>query len=242
MNLTSRCRLPVFLLVSVALGPGCDPAAADGAPLVDAAVGRDADPVTGTCVPASGPSDAFVDCVDEVQAAPGASFGHDALPDIVLGPPVGGTPTKGSMDVASLGCEGRITLSWDGPALRDGPGPDFIVFENAFVSGDESFAEPARVLVSADGEQWFGFPCDPTDGWPADGCAGVGPTQATNAAEAADPEAAGGDAFDLADIGVSEIRWVRLVDVTREYYGNETWCAGAAAGFDLDAIAQVAAP
>jgi hypothetical protein len=30
-----------------------------------------------------------------------------------------------------------------------------------------------------------------------------------------------------------------LIDRTAEHYGSQTWCLGAAGGFDLDAIAAV---
>ena len=188
------------------------------------------------------PDDPFVDCLEDFSPAADASFGHDALPDIVLGPPTGGSATMGSLDVASLGCGGRITLAFAGPPVRDVEGPDFIVFENAFLAGEETFSEPGQVLVSADGLDWYAFDCDVDSGWPAEGCAGVGPTTATtteSATETAtDPAIAGGDAFDLADLGLSEIRYVRIVDRTREYYGQQLWCIGGNGGFDLDAIAR----
>jgi hypothetical protein len=117
---------------------------------------------------------------------------------------------------------------------------DFVVFENAFTVGDETFAEPARVLVSDDGVDWYGQPCEPTGTgeWPPPrGCAGVEPVTATDAASAIDPDASGGDAFYLADLGLARAKYVRLVDVTREHYGDERWCAGAGGGFDLDAVA-----
>jgi hypothetical protein len=48
-----------------------------------------------------------------------------------------------------------------------------------------------------------------------------------------DPAAAGGDAFDLADIGVAHARFVRITDSGANTYDGET------GGFDLDAIAVV---
>ena len=47
-------------------------------------------------------------------------------------------------------------------AIVDGPGPDFIVFENPFASAGSStdlFAEPGEVSVSDDGTTWQTFPC-----------------------------------------------------------------------------------
>ncbi|RMG98160.1 MAG: cell surface protein [Deltaproteobacteria bacterium] len=191
-------------------------------------------------------SDPFADCVARFEPAAGVSFGHDALPDVVLGPPVGGGAAGGGMDVASLGCGGRIVLAFDGEGIVDGPGPDFIVFENPFVIGEgpETFTEPGEVAVSADGRTFHTFPCTPSgDGtFPPEGCAGVTPVFAGPDApqiDPTDPTAAGGDAFDLADVGLSSARYVRIVDRTAEHYGDETWCGGAAGGFDLDAIASV---
>jgi hypothetical protein len=57
---------------------------------------------------------------------------------------------------------------------------------------------------------------------------------------ATDPETAGGDAFDLGEVGLRQARFVRIVDVTEEHYGERKWCEGDAGGFDLDAVAAVA--
>src|SRR5690349_4220439 len=188
-----------------------------------------------------GHGDAFADCVDAIASPPEASFGHDELPDIVLGPPIAGAGASGSLDVVSLGCGGTITLAFDPPGIVDGDGDDFIVFENAFPTGDETFAEPAQVLVSDDGVAWLAFGCSPRgDGsWPPWGCAGVTPTQARDEGEAIDPRHSGGDAFDLADVDLGRARFVRLVDRTREHYGEDKWCTGDGGGFDLDAVAAV---
>jgi hypothetical protein len=201
----------------------------------------DEPPVEGTCPDDTGHGDGFVDCVDAFAPADGVDFGHDRLPDVVLGPPLAEAVGSGGMDVASLGCGGAITLAFDPPGIVDGDGVDLVVFENAFAVGEQTFAEPARVLVSEDGTAWHEFACAPAgDGtWPPDGCAGVEPVLATDAAEALDPGRSGGDAFDLADVGLDHARFVRLVDVTLEHYGEDEWCAGAAGGFDLDAVAAI---
>jgi hypothetical protein len=188
----------------------------------------DQPPVTGACAIDSGHDDAFADCVEAFAPGEPASFGHDEMPDIVLGPPVAGPGASGSTDVASLGCGGSITLAFDPPGVVDGDGDDFVVFENAFAVGDESFAEPARVLVSHDGVAWHERECVPSGAgvWPPQGCAGV------------DPD---GDAFDLASYGLPHARFVRLVDVTREHYGDDQWCENAGGGFDLDAALAIGA-
>jgi len=204
----------------------------------DATAADDEPPVEGTCPGDLGHGDAFADCVDAFAPAPGIGFGHDALPDIVLGAPVVPASGSGSTDVASLGCDGRITLAFDPPGIVDGAGDDLVVFENAFATGEQSFAEPAQVLVSDDGVHWLAFGCSPRgDGsWPPFGCAGVTPARA---GDARDPAQSGGDAYDLAAVGLDHARWIRLVDRTRDHYDEERWCEGDAAGFDLDAVAAV---
>jgi hypothetical protein len=158
----------------------------------------------------------------DFSPGPGAGFGQDNLPDIVLGPPAG------TFDVVSLGTGGSITVGFEF-AIVDGPGPDFVVFENAFViSGTvETFAEPGRVEVSADGERFESYPCD-TGAFPFVGCAGVQPTGDADLFSLA-PDTAGGDAFDLADLELTEARFVRIVDTS-------TSGEGTTAGFDLDAV------
>lgn len=199
-------------------------------------------PVEGICADQPGTPDPFADCVESFEPASEVSFGHDAMPEIVLGPPVGGGVDMGSTDVASLGCGGSITLRFDAPWPTDGPGPDLLVFENPFRSGSTTFVEPAQVLVSEDGEDWHAFPCEP-DGnpTPPPGCAGLQPVLAMEPSAALDPTVAGGDAFDLAELGVPEIRYLRLIDRTAEHYGSNTWCVGATGGFDLDAVAVLGA-
>lgn len=188
--------------------------------------------------PASeGDSDPFADSIERFDPHPEASFGHSELPEIVLGPP------GGTLDVASLGCEGEIVLRFDAPGITDGPGADLIVFENPF---DVSFPEPGQVAVSEDGEQWFEFACDPVS---LEGCAGVSVTlaQPDHPESAQDPERAGGDAFDLAALGPDapqRVLFVRIRDRSREYWQAQglNFCdpgQGGAGGFDLDAIAAV---
>lgn len=215
------------LVLTMTCGLGCDTEPGTAEPLE----GEPA--IVGGCETGDHPP-GFAACVDAFAPVDPASFGHDAMPDIVLGPPRPAT-AGGSTDVASLGCGGVVTLGFpDG--VPDGPGPDLVVFENAFEFADGTFVEPAEIRVSDDGETWFAFPCDAAS---TEGCAGVTPTDPGAAMTPRAPDLAGGDAFDLADLGLSRIHWVRLVDRTREHYGDGMWCVGAGAGFDLDAVAQV---
>jgi hypothetical protein len=211
-----------------------------------------------------------VDCLpDGVQNwdSPQGDAGYGALhrPGIVLGPPGASTPTTQSTSVASLGFAGSMTWRLEDVVLEDRPGPDFIVFENAFFHGavpagpDDPyrvFHEPAFVEVSADGLAWHRFPHDRDALAEAAaletidldlrrrlvGLAGITPTFSGNWTVPDDLHAwdeagtggisgAGGDAFDLATVGLAEARFVRLVDTD-----VRNGPAGAAEGFDVDAL------
>jgi hypothetical protein len=177
----------------------------------------------------------FVTGVVAFDAGPCSGFGQSAMPGVVEGPPVGGGDSKGSTDVVSLGVGGSIVLSFAPNAIVDGPGADFVVFENAFYVGgntNDVYAEPGEVSVSDDGVTWSTWPCTATAGNPPYGsCAGWHPVSST--ASPLDYPACGGDGFDLADLGVAHARYVRIVD-----HSGET-CNGTStsAGFDLDAVA-----
>jgi hypothetical protein len=184
------------------------------------------------------PGAPFAVAVAARMPGPGGGFGEDALPDIVLGAPRGAGLSAGSRDVLSLGTGGSITLEL-GAAVIDGPGPDFVVFENPFrILGSPTnvFVEPGHVAVSEDGETWVDFPCDGRVA-PYRGCAGLLPVAAnvdTNTHDPRDPAAAGGDVFDLADVGVSRARFVRITDA-----GGGRMDGAGTDGFDLDAIAVI---
>lgn len=168
-------------------------------------------------------------------AGQGAGFGHEGN---VLGPPEGGGVSAGSLDVLSLGGGGEIVVRLGSPAV-DVEGPDLLVFENPFVtSGMEtvSYVELGEVSVSDDGERWQTFSCA-TEDEEHSGCGGLEPVLAHPDLDVdpRDPAAAGGDAFDLADVGLSEAWFVRVRDLStgRPSLGLENY------GFDLDAVAAV---
>jgi hypothetical protein len=173
-------------------------------------------------------------------AGENAGYNADALPDIVLGPPRGLGNEAGSLDVLSLGSGGEIVLAFGNRSIVDGPGADFVVFENAFWPGGDAsqvFAELAEVSVSEDGETWLSFSCasegDGDGAFP--GCAGWTPTLAYDAETLVplDLEQTGGDGFDLAEVGLSRARFVKLRDLAT------LPAAGTNAGFDLDAVGIV---
>lgn len=173
--------------------------------------------------------------VEVVSFEPGANagFGQDRMPDVVLGPPRGGQTASGSTDVVSLGIAGAIVLRMGRP-LIDGEGADLLVFENPFLfGGTHVFSEPGEVSVSEDGVSFHTFPCA-VDADSPNGCAGFVPVLAGELVDvdATNPATAGGDAFDLADLGLARAWFVRILD--RAASG-----AAPSAGFDLDAVASV---
>lgn len=196
-------------------GPGSDAASADGA--------VDAGP------PGPGP---FADRVVSFKPGPNAGFGQDRLPGVVLGPPQGGGDASGGLDVLSLGKEGCIVLEFTDIAAVDEPGPDLLVFENPF----GGFLETGVVSVSADGVAWKEFPCaanDMANRFP--GCAGTHAVYSSpeNGIPPTDPARAGGDPFDLRDVGLARATFVRVCDSGANTY------AGVSGGFDLDAVVVV---
>jgi hypothetical protein len=226
---------PALALAALGVATGCgDPG---GLSPVD--LGEPGDPVA---CDASAPATRTASCVLSVAYGPGAGFGQDRFPDVVFGPPQGGGPRKGGTDVLSLGAGGHIALGFGGGVIVDGPGPDFIVFENAFdiptkahPEGDPAkpFAELGVVAVSDDGETWRSFACA-GGAYPFTGCAGWHAVDSSpdDGISPFDPAVAGGDAFDLATIGLAHARFVRVTD--RDGRGS-----GGMAGFDLDAVAVV---
>ena len=198
--------------IAAAAAAGCE---SDGAP----------------AAPTTGP---FADRLVSFSPGPSAGFGAAELPAVVLGPPQGGGAAAGSLDVVSLGQGGTIVVALDKHPLIDGPGADLLVFENAF----SGFTETGRVAVSSDGKLWHTWPCgaDHPPSYP--GCAGVASVFSAPGNGIAPTQAAiaGGDAFDLKDLGAIGPGPWRLVRITdsgqNQYMGNS-------GGFDLDAVAAI---
>ena len=185
-------------------------------------------------------------------------------PGIVLGPPGTATPTTGSLTVLSLGHGGSIVIEFTDNEILDGPGPDFIVFENPFfctaVPASPAdpwsvFAEPGIVEASEDGIVYHAFPYDAaaltqvttscTDRSllaALRGLAGLTPSFTGDYTVADDPllfEAGapggvaghGGDAFDLADVGLARARVLRITDPNLAI-----GVPGSSEGLDLDTV------
>jgi hypothetical protein len=180
---------------------------------------------------------------------PGAGQGQQSVPELIRGGPNGSGDQSGAVDgVLSLGTGGTIVVDFGDYDLVDEPGPDFVVFENPFLTAPRRpFAEPAIVGVAvseSSADAFIDFPCAWEMGadqitesaWPHRGCAGVHPVYAnmeTNCIDPTDWERAGGDAFDLADVGLARARYLRIRDAGVSLIGNTT------RGFDLDAVVAI---
>ncbi len=210
--------------------------------------------------------DPYADAVVDASIGPDGGFRAAFLPGIVLGPPQGAGLFQGSLDVVSLGLGGSLELAFVDNVIVDGPGPDLLVFENAFLADDGSgftaapYMEPGRVSVSQDGVVWQSFPCALSQAEQPllhPGCAGVYPVLSASGPGLSHasiptlvpiedligqeilfllvPEGAGGDAFDLADVGLAWARYLRV-----ESAGFASFPAVApVVGFDFDAAAAV---
>jgi hypothetical protein len=189
-------------------------------------------------------ADRFVTKVVSAAYGDCAGFGLTSMPAVVEGPPAGAGALAGSLDVVSLGFKGEIVVSFEPNAIVDGPGADFLVFENAFWAGGDPSrpaAELAEVSVSEDGLTWKTFACAPGNGPPYGSCAGWRPVYSapTNELSPVDPAVAGGDPFDLAEVGLTTARFVRIRDLGTIDCPANPADRSTTVGFDLDAVALV---
>lgn len=188
------------------------------------------------------PGDPFVDRVVEFKQGQGGGFNADELPDIVLGCPHGGGELLGSSHVLSLGREGSITLEFVDNEVFDGEGVDLLVFENSIKPAPGTGAvnpgyDLGKVEVSADGIEWKTFPYDTGT---RKGCAGHLPVYSNPETEEGknisptDPDKAGGEGFDLKEVELKTVRFIRITDLGLSSLSGKT-----THGFDLDAVAAV---
>ncbi|MBN1466504.1 T9SS type A sorting domain-containing protein [candidate division KSB1 bacterium] len=179
----------------------------------------------------------WADAVVAFSPGLGAGFGQNYFPHNVLGPPdpsPGLSESRASIkpqEVLSLGHGGEIILKFSDNIIFDGPGPDFTVFENPFISiiDGKPFIEAGIVAVGQDEIHFVEFPYD-TSSWA--GLAGVTPTK--NSYEFTNPAVSGGDAFDLADVGLAWAAYVKITDlgdIKKEGQWN--------GDFDLDTVVAV---
>lgn len=143
-------------------------------------------------------------------------------PSAILGYP------SSNMNALSLGDSGYATLSFD-HLIFDGPGPDFVVFENGFQLGsDQYFLELAYVEVSSDGENFVRFPArsDNQSNAQIGGFGGMTIGSSDNLAGAFPTNY--GTPFDLEDLAdstrvdIENIAFVRIVDAVGVINGDHT--------------------
>lgn len=167
---------------------------------------------------------------------------------------IGPATLNNSMDAVSLGDGGSALLTFERP-IRNGEGPDFVVFENDNTGG---FLELAFVEVSSDGVHFVRFPA--TSLTPTDEQVGsfgtVDPTFINNLAGKF--RIGYGVPFDLeeladsANLNLDSIVYVRVIDVigtidpqyaTYDAFGhivNDPWPTNfASSGFDLSGVGVI---
>ncbi len=186
---------------------------------------------------------------DPTQTHEGSNYASFGVPENALG-----SASGNSVDVVSLGDGGMATLTFNKP-IKNGPGPDFCIFENAF---SDTYLELAFVEVSSDGIRFVRFPAislTQTD----QQIDGFGSLDATKIHNLAGKYRQGyGTPFDLedlidsTDIDLNNITHVRIIDVVGSInptYGK-TDSQGTlindlfptpffSGGFDLDAVGVI---
>lgn len=194
----------------------------------------------------SAKSQVYIDTVLSLKPGTVQNAGQDSesFPMNIFGPPSAlakyTVPASDPKDICSIGLDGEIIVGNKSHYIIDGPGPDFTIFENAFMRLADSmiFAEPGIVSVSENGIDFIEFPYDSIS---LEGCAGVGPTNGDK--DPFNPSESGGNSFDLASIGLSKAKYIKIKDITRvvtydtkhKYYSP----LFIVSGFDLDAIAII---
>lgn len=170
-------------------------------------------------------------------------------------------PGPAGNGIVSLGDGGSATLTFNKP-IRNGDGPDFVVFENGFIDQTlkpgTAFLELAFVEVSSDGENFVRFEAISN----IDTNAQLGPFEGINASQI--HNLAGkyitnyGTPFDLEELAnnillnINAVTHIRIIDVvgsiapayaakdSRGYVINDPWPTSfAASGFDLDAVGVI---
>jgi len=184
----------------------------------------------------------FIDTVYSYKWGTGQNSGQDTayFPKNIFGPPDSNAtdilPSNSPYQVCSIGIGGEIVVGFKGYEIVDGPGPDFTVFENPFLNPvtNKIFAEPGKISVSEDGIKFVDFPFDSLT---LKGCAGVTPTFGKK--NPLNPEESGGDKFDLADLHLNKIKYIKITDICRMILDNpkHPYYDPIISGFDLDAVA-----
>lgn len=151
---------------------------------------------------------------------------------------------------------GTVTLRFT-PPIRNFSGADFAVFENGIIAGSATggagigglFAELAAVEVSADGASFVRFPATSLTPAAVGGYGTLDPTAIHNLAgkHANAHGECWGTPFDLAQVGLDEAAWVRLVDVpgSGDFTDSggrpvfDSWPTFGSGGADIEAVGAI---
>lgn len=149
-----------------------------------------------------------------------------------------GPASTDALHVTCLGDGGTITLAFPG-FIKNGPGADFAIFENAITDG---FLECAFVEVSRDGVNFTRFPNHSLTPSPVVSFGLIDPTNIQGlGCKYRQPY---GEPYDLAEVGLDEVAYVRLVDVVGDgtaldssgHVIYDSYPNVQSSGFDLDAV------
>lgn len=193
----------------------------------------------------------WADTVTSYAPAPGvaASWAHA---NYTLGAVSGDHSDVASLgDLPGGGTPGKLTLHFANP-IRDLSGADFTVFENAFFQGSGAaslFAELAYVEVSADGVNFVRFPARSLTAAAVGLYGTIDPTNVFNLA-GKHVNAYGdswGTPFDLADVGLASISYVRFVDIpgsgtfldSLNHAIYDAWVTIGSGGADIEAVGAI---
>ncbi len=184
-------------------------------------------------------------------ANPGLGYASLGDSSLAIGP--------ANLDIVSLGDSGVATLTFSSP-IANGPGPDFVVFENGFLdpaNDSLAFLELAFVEVSSDGVHFYRFPANSLTQTNVQ----IGNNDYMNAVNL--HNLAGkyigmfGTPFDLSEmagiegLNISRVTHVRLIDVVGSVAGHSGYDSAGrmvndpyptpypSCGFDLDAVGVI---
>lgn len=164
----------------------------------------------------------FADTISEHTGDELSSFPKDNATNGVKG----GGENTGSLDVFVVGDGESFITSWNGNRIVNKSGNDFKVFENGFYtnSGEDRMSlDLGTVSVSKDGNSWTDFPVsyssDPYENSSLNksGFVGLVPVYLNMwEDELIEPASndAGGDAFDLSDVDITDGDWIKYIKIT----------------------------
>ncbi len=200
---------------------------------------------------------AWADAVEDYQASDFVALSF-ADPEVALGPVTGDNFHVVSLGDSAVGSStpGTITVRLSKPILNL-TGADFVVFENGHIAQSNFggagiggiFGELAHVWVSDDGANFVRFSAVSLTAARVDRYGLLNPTRIKNLA-GKHANALGdswGTPFDLAEVNLTEITHVRLVDIPgdgRVVDGSgrliyDPWQTFGSGGFDLDAVGGI---